>query len=77
MMTTTDDDYISHEEMGKQLQEEYPQQCCGTTCDRALLEKQLKIVGAIEFLAFLEENITEDCSEEALQELMSAWIKSI
>ncbi len=51
--------------------------CCGTTCDRALLEKQLKVQGAIEFLAFLEENITEDCSEEALQELMSAWIKSI
>jgi len=76
-MTTTDDDYISHEEMGKLLQEEYPQQCCGTTCDKALLEKQLKIVGAVSFLEYLEYNITEDCSEDALKELLHNWIKSI
>ena len=51
--------------------------CCGTTCDKELLEKQLKIVGAVGFLEFLEENITEDCSEEALKELLSSWIKSV
>ena len=76
-MTTTDDDYISHEEMGKQLQEEYPQQCCGTTCDKELLEKQFKIKGATEFLAFLEEQVTEDMSTTALAALLVCYKQTL
>lgn len=47
--------------------------CCGTTCDKLLLEKQLKQIGAAEFVEFLEEHIKEDCSAAAILQLLSEY----
>ena len=44
--------------------------CCGTTADRKLMELELKLEGAIEFLDFIEGNVTEDMSAEALMLLL-------
>lgn len=44
--------------------------CCGTTCDKVVMERQHKLEGAGEFLAYLEDNLTEDCSSGAMLALL-------
>lgn len=44
--------------------------CCGTTCDVLVRDNQLRAEGAKDFLAYLEDNVTEDMSTEALEELL-------
>lgn len=66
-----------HEEMGKQLDGEWMQQCCGTTCDKDLLEKQFKIEGATEFVDFIKANATGVLCERDVKELFHLWSKSI
>ena len=51
--------------------------CCGTTCDKALLELQLKYQGAEEFAAYLEEHIKEDCSPEAMAWLLKGYVDKL
>ena len=51
--------------------------CCGTTCDKGLLEKQLKTKGAAEFVLYLEQHITEDCSTEAIAVLLNSYIRML
>lgn len=53
------------------------EQCCGTTCNKAVLEKELKVEGAVEFVAYLECNIAEGCSTAAIQELLSCYIEGL
>ena len=53
------------------------EQCCGTTCDKELLEKQFKVLGVSEFLEFLEEVITEDVSAEAMQQYFRDYIQGL
>lgn len=53
------------------------EQCCGTTCDKAKLEAEFKIIGAMEFVQFLEESITEDCSTVAIDELLQEFVRGV
>lgn len=46
------------------------EQCCGTTCDKHLMQSQLKVLGAEEFVAQLERELTEDCSTEAIAKIL-------
>ena len=48
--------------------------CCGTTCDKQAMEKELKIQGAVEFVAYLEQNVTEDCSTAAIAKLLDGYM---
>lgn len=47
--------------------------CCGTTCDKSLLYAELNVEGAKEFVKYLEAHVTEDCSTEAIDKLLSAY----
>lgn len=49
------------------------EQCCGTTCDRSLLEAEFKVAGAQEFVNLLEGNIKEDCSTSAISSLLARY----
>lgn len=44
--------------------------CCGTTCNKLRMEQEFKFKGAQEFVAYLERNLTEDCSTEAIAKLL-------
>lgn len=44
--------------------------CCGAACDRQLMQAELKVVGATEFLAYLNANVIEDMSEVALEQML-------
>ncbi len=46
------------------------ERCCGSSCDVQLMQSQLKAKGASEFVAYLEENITEDVSAAAIEQLL-------
>ncbi len=51
--------------------------CCGTTCCKGLLEKELKCEGATEFVAYLEANVTEDMSTEAINLLLQDYTATL
>jgi len=48
--------------------------CCGTTCDKEQLEAEFRAAGATEFVAYLEDNVTEDCSTVAIAALLASYI---
>lgn len=51
--------------------------CCGVGCDKQQHERELKLEGAIEFVAFMEEHLTEDCSPEAIAVLLLDYTMSL
>ena len=51
--------------------------CCGNTCDKGIVAKQLKAQGASEFLDFVEINVKEDMSTAALTELLELYVETL
>ena len=44
--------------------------CCGAACDRELMQAELKVEGAKEFVAYLETNLTEDVSTAVIEQML-------
>ncbi len=51
--------------------------CCGTTCDKLLLVKQLKTQGAEEMIAFINLVGTEDMSKTAFAEYLRLYLETL
>lgn len=44
--------------------------CCGAACDRELMQAELRVQGATEFVAYLETNIKEDVSTAVIEQML-------
>ena len=51
--------------------------CCGNTCNKAAVEIELKVEGALGFMEWIQEHATEDMSDVALRRYLLRYVDTL
>ncbi len=51
--------------------------CCGNTCNKRVVEVELKVAGALGFIEWIQANATEDMSDDALKRYLLSYVDTL